>query len=62
MPPRTGACCTTLPCDLTERKLTRVLILKLGHIVDVLVNDDPQAVALAVGGDVVLAEGLRHDD
>lgn len=39
-----------------------MLILELGHIVDVLINDDPQVIALAVGGDVVLAESLRHSD
>jgi len=27
-------------------ELTRVLILELGHVVDVLVNDDPEAVGL----------------
>lgn len=48
--------------QLDSRELTGVLILELGHIVDFLVNDDPQAIALAVGGDVVLAEGLRHGD
>lgn len=57
-----GASCTTFFVQLDSRELTRVLILELGHIVDVLVNDDPQAIALAVGGDVVLAEGLRHGD
>jgi hypothetical protein len=43
-------------------KLTRVLILELGDIVDILVNDDPWGVVLGVGGNIVLAEGLRHGD
>lgn len=40
--------------------LTRVLILKLGNIVDVFVNDDPGTVALAMRGDVLFAKYLCH--
>lgn len=43
-------------------KLTRVLILELGDIVDILVNDDPWGVVLGVGGNILLAEGLRHGE
>lgn len=39
-----------------------MLILELGDIVDVLVNHDPQAIALGMRCHVVLAEYLRHDD
>ena len=41
-------------------KLTRVLILKLGDVVDVLVDDDVDAVALAMRRDVVGSECFRH--
>lgn len=61
MSPQTGLVTQAKLAEL-ECRLTRVLILEVGHIVDVLVNDDPQAVALAVGGDLVLAESLRHGD
>jgi hypothetical protein len=43
---------------LSKRKLTRMLILELGDIVDIFVNHNPQAVALAMRRHVVLAEGL----
>lgn len=39
-----------------------MLILELGDIVDILVNDDPWGVVLGVGGNILLAEGLRHGD
>lgn len=39
-----------------------MLILELGDIVDVLVNHNPQAIALRMRCHVVLAECLRHDD
>lgn len=39
-----------------------MLILELGDIVDVLVNHNPQAIALGMRCHVVLAECLRHDD
>lgn len=35
--------------------------MEFGHIVDVLINDDPWAVALAMRRDVVFGEGLGHD-
>jgi hypothetical protein len=41
---------------------TWVVILELGHIVDILVHDDPKAVALVVRRDVSGLESLRHDD
>lgn len=37
-----------------------MFVLELGDIVDVLINHDPDAVALAVRRDVVLAECLCH--
>jgi hypothetical protein len=40
--------------------LTRVLILELGNIVDIFVNDDPGTVTLAMGGDVLLTKCLCH--
>lgn len=36
--------------------------MELGDIVDVLVNHNPQAIALGMRCHVVLAEYLRHDD
>lgn len=51
-----------LACELHVRDIrpTRVLVLELGHIVDVLVNDDPWGFALAMRRDVVFREGLGH--
>ena len=40
--------------------LTRVLILELGNIVDVFVDDDPGTVALTMRGDVLFAKCLCH--
>lgn len=42
--------------------LTRVLVLELGDIINILVNDNPWAIALAMRRDVVLAECLRHSE
>lgn len=40
--------------------LTRVLILELGNIIDIFVDDDPGTVALAMRRDVLLAKCLCH--
>lgn len=37
-----------------------MLILKLGHIVDILVNDDPQAIRLIMSSDLLFGNRLRH--
>jgi hypothetical protein len=37
-----------------------VLVLELGYIVDVFIDHDPEAVALAVRRDVVFAKCLCH--
>lgn len=37
-----------------------MLLLELGHIIDILVNDDPQAVRLVVLGYVPCCERLSH--
>lgn len=52
-----------LACDshVLDTRLTRVLVLEFGHIVDVLINDDPWAVALAMQRDIVFGEDLGHD-
>lgn len=42
-------------------KLTRVLILELGDIVDVLIDNNPW-VAFAVRRHIFLAKGLRHSE
>jgi len=42
--------------------LTRVLVLEFGDIIDILVNDNPWVIALAMRRDVVLAECLRHGE
>lgn len=39
---------------------TRVLVLELGHIIDIFVNDHPWAVALAMRRDIVFGESLGH--
>lgn len=38
-----------------------MFILKLGQIVDILIDDDPQVVALVMRCDVALGECFRHD-
>lgn len=45
-----------------REKLTRVFVLKLGHIVDVLVNHDVQAVAFGMRRHILLGKSLRHGD
>lgn len=40
---------------------TWVLILKLGQIVDILLDNNVQVVGLLVSGDFVDRESLRHD-
>lgn len=52
------ACDPHVPVHMTS--LTRVLILELGNIIDVFVDDDPGTVALAMGGDVLFAKCLCH--
>ena len=39
-----------------------MFVLKLGQVIDVLVDNHPQAVRLAMRGDVVLGESLGHGD
>jgi hypothetical protein len=39
---------------------TRVIILKLGEVIDVLVYDDPQIVRLVMRRNVALGEYLGH--
>ena len=41
-------------------RLTRVVILERGHIVDVAVDDDVQAVGLVVRRDVARRKDLGH--
>lgn len=43
-----------------EVRHTRVLVLELGHIIDIFVNDYPWAIALAMRRDVVFGESLGH--
>lgn len=37
-----------------------MLILKLGHIIYILVNDDPQAIRLIMSSDLLFRNRLRH--
>lgn len=37
-----------------------MFILKLGHIIDILVNDDPQAIRLIMSSDLLFRNRLRH--
>lgn len=39
-----------------------MLILELGQVIDILLDDDPEVGSLALGGDVVLGEGLGHSE
>ena len=39
-----------------------MLILKLSQIVDIVVDDDPQAIGLAVRCNIVLGECLGHGE
>ena len=42
--------------------LTRVLILELGNIVDIFIDNDPGTVTLAMRGDILFAKCLCHGD
>jgi hypothetical protein len=39
---------------------TRVLLLELGQVVDIVIDDDVEVVGLVVRRNVVGCEGLRH--
>lgn len=51
-------------CDVLDGwegvSLTRVVVLELGHIVDILVNNDPEGVGLVVRRYVACTERLGH--
>lgn len=40
--------------------LTWVVILKLGQVIDILVDNDPEGVGLVMRRNVACAEGLGH--
>lgn len=42
-------------------QLTWMLCLKLGQVIDIFINDNPQVIGLLVGGDGIFGEGLGHD-
>lgn len=42
-------------------QLTWVLRLKLGQIIDIFINDNPQVIGLLVRGNGIFGEGLGHD-
>ena len=54
---RSASMSTTL--DTTV--LTRVFGLEIGHIVHILIDNDPQVVRLLVSGNIASRKGLRHD-
>src|SRR5699024_8739612 len=39
-----------------------MLVLELGQVIDILVDGDPEVGPLALGGDIVLGEGLGHSE
>ncbi len=41
-------------------QLTWMLCLKLGQVIDIFINDNPQVIGLLVGGDGIFGEGLGH--
>lgn len=41
---------------------TRMLVLKLGQIIDIIVNNDIKIASGLMGCDLVLGECFRHDD
>ena len=41
-------------------QLTWVLCLKLGQVIDVFINDNPQVIGLLVRGNGIFGEGLGH--
>jgi hypothetical protein len=44
-----------------HEKLTRMLVLKFRQVIDILVDDDPQIVALVMRCDIALGKGFGHD-
>lgn len=49
-------------CGGTDVVLTRMLGLKLGHVVHILINDDPKIIWLLMCGNVARREGFGHCD
>jgi hypothetical protein len=47
---------STRRCD----GLTGMFILELGQVIDILVHDNPQIIALVVRCDIALGEGFGH--